>query len=89
MGDDTDRIRVRLANRRWDTRRVVVTVIGFTVVLLGLVMLLLPGPGVLLVVSGFAILATEFMWAWRAQRFVQAKARRAGRRARRWGSRQT
>lgn len=83
MGDDTDRIRVKLANRRWDARRIIVTILGFTVVLLGLVLLVLPGPGLLVVALGFAILATEFVWAWRAQRFVQAKARGAGRRAQR------
>lgn len=83
MGDETDRIRAKLANRRWDPRRVAVTVVGFTVVLLGLVFLLLPGPGLLVVLFGFAILATEYMWAWRAQRFVRTKARHAGRRARR------
>lgn len=82
MGDDTDRIRVRLAHRRWDVRRVVVTLVGFLVVLLGLVLLVLPGPGLLVVALGFAILATEFVWAWRAQRYVQRKARHAGRRAR-------
>ncbi|MEX0658591.1 MAG: PGPGW domain-containing protein [Egibacteraceae bacterium] len=83
MTDDTDRIRAKLANRRWDARRMVVTLLGFTVVVLGLLLLVLPGPGLLVVVLGFAILATEFVWAWRAQRFLHAKARSAGRGARR------
>lgn len=86
MGDDTDRIRVKLAGRRWGPRRVAVTVLGFGVLLVGLALLVLPGPGLLVLVLGFAILATEFVWAWRAKRFVQARARHAGRRARRWRS---
>jgi uncharacterized protein (TIGR02611 family) len=81
MGADTDRIRLKLANRRWDSRRVAVTLLGFTVLLVGLVLLPLPGPGLLVVALGLAILATEFVWAWRAQRYVQARARDAGRRA--------
>jgi tellurite resistance protein TerC len=46
-------------------KRVVIAVVGGTVVLMGLVMLLLPGPGVLTVAAGLAILATEFLWAKR------------------------
>ena len=45
-----------------------VALIGGTVLLLGLAMLILPGPGVLVMASGVAILATEFLWARRALR---------------------
>lgn len=85
MGHETDRIRLKLSNRRWDPRRVVVTLLGFAVLLVGIVLLALPGPGLVVVALGFTILATEFVWAWRAQRYVQTKARSAGRRA--WRSR--
>ena len=44
-------------------KRLVMVVIGFTVVLLGIVMLVTPGPGVAAIVGGLAILATEFVWA--------------------------
>lgn len=46
-------------------RRLVVGVIGTTVVLLGLVLSvpLIPGPGFVVVLAGLAILATEFVWA--------------------------
>ena len=44
-------------------KRVIKTVIGFTVVILGGVMVLLPGPGLLIIVLGLAILGTEFVWA--------------------------
>lgn len=85
MSEDTDRIRLKLANRRWDPRRVAVTLGGFSVLLVGLALLALPGPGLLVIGLGFAILATEFVWAWRAKRYVQAKARKAHHRTRRWG----
>lgn len=83
MGEETDRIRLKLAGRHWGPRRVAVTLAGFAVVLAGLVLLMLPGPGLVLVGVGLAILATEFVWAWRAQRFVRTRARHAGHHARR------
>lgn len=46
-------------------RRIVLTVIGATVVLLGVVMLITPGPGLLGIVVGLAILALEYAWARR------------------------
>ena len=56
-----------------------VALIGGTVLLLGVVMLVLPGPGVLVIAAGLAILATEFLWARHALRNAKdavAKARR-------------
>jgi tellurite resistance protein TerC len=44
-------------------RRVIKVVIGFTIVLLGGVLLLLPGPGIITIILGLAILGTEFVWA--------------------------
>jgi tellurite resistance protein TerC len=46
-------------------RRVVTIVIGFTILLLGAAMLVLPGPGMVTVVLGLALLGTEFIWAKR------------------------
>jgi uncharacterized protein (TIGR02611 family) len=46
-------------------RRVVVTVLGVTLVALGLAMLVLPGPAVVVVPAGLGILALEFAWARR------------------------
>jgi uncharacterized protein (TIGR02611 family) len=39
--------------------------LGFTVVLIGLALLVLPGPGLLVMAVGFAMLALEFAWAER------------------------
>ncbi|HSB33997.1 MAG TPA: PGPGW domain-containing protein [Nitrospirota bacterium] len=49
-------------------RRVVVAVIGSTVLLAGAAMIILPGPAVVVVPVGLAILATEFVWARRLLR---------------------
>lgn len=44
-------------------KRVVKVVIGFTILLFGIALLLLPGPGVITIIVGLAILGTEFVWA--------------------------
>ena len=44
-------------------RKLVVAVIGGTALLLGAVMLVTPGPGIIGILAGLAILATEFIWA--------------------------
>jgi tellurite resistance protein TerC len=44
-------------------RRVFVLMAGSTLLLVGAALLLLPGPGTLVIVGGLAVLATEFVWA--------------------------
>ena len=44
-------------------RWVIVATVGTTFVLLGIVFIFIPGPGLPLIVLGVAILATEFAWA--------------------------
>ncbi len=56
--------RLGLTNRP-RLRKVIVAVIGSTVVLFGLALIVLPGPAVIVVPLGLAILATEFAWARR------------------------
>jgi tellurite resistance protein TerC len=59
-------------------RKLIVAVIGVTVLLLGIAMIVLPGPALLVIPVGLAILATEFAWARRAVRRARvmiAKAR--------------
>lgn len=71
-----------------------VGLVGGTVTTAGVVMLVTPGPGLVVIIAGLAILATQFAWAERAldkmkQRAIQARdkardkavVRRAGRRA--------
>jgi uncharacterized protein (TIGR02611 family) len=38
-------------------------VAGFTVLIVGVAMIVLPGPAVVVIPLGLAILATEFVWA--------------------------
>ena len=45
--------------------RAAVILAGFVVVLAGLAMLVLPGPGLAVTAAGLAILALEFVWAER------------------------
>lgn len=46
-------------------RRLVVIAVGFTVLLVGVALLVLPGPAVVVIPIGLAILAMEFVWARR------------------------
>jgi uncharacterized protein (TIGR02611 family) len=55
-------------------KRLVITVVGFGVVIAGVVMLVVPGPGLLVIIAGLAILATEFVWAERALKKARDKA---------------
>jgi len=56
-------------------RRIAITVIGFLVVLIGLILIPLPGPGWLIVFAGLAILAREYVWA---ERLLNHAKRRVG-----------
>lgn len=44
-------------------RRLFIVVAGFTVLILGVALIFLPGPAILVIPAGLAILATEFIWA--------------------------
>ena len=46
-------------------KRLIVIVVGFTVLVAGVAMIALPGPAVVVIPIGLAILATEFIWAKR------------------------
>ena len=49
-------------------RRLVILAVGSTVILIGFIMVALPGPATLVIPLGLAILATEFAWARRILR---------------------
>jgi tellurite resistance protein TerC len=46
-------------------RRVFLVIAGFTLLLAGVVMLVTPGPGMLVIFLGLGLLAAEFVWARR------------------------
>ena len=62
-------------------RRIVIGVVGATVLLIGVVMMVTPGPALIMIPLGLAILSLEFAWArhWlrkvreRISREVQAR----------------
>ena len=45
--------------------RLIILVVGVTVVAVGVAMIVLPGPAFVVIPAGLGILATEFMWARR------------------------
>ena len=47
---------------RW-ARRIAVAIVGGTVLLVGIAMVVLPGPAILVIPAGLAILGLEFAWA--------------------------
>ena len=57
-------------------RRVAVAVIGGTVVAAGVIMIVTPGPAVVVIPAGLAILAVEFEFARRWLRAAKERARR-------------
>ena len=44
-------------------RRIAIAIVGGTVVVLGIIMIVTPGPGLLGIAVGLAILGAEFAWA--------------------------
>lgn len=54
-------------------KRFAVTILGVGLLLVGVGLMVLPGPGILLIVAGLAVLATEYVWAQRL--LVRAKDR--------------
>jgi tellurite resistance protein TerC len=59
-------IRYRKPRTRFErARRWVHILLGFSALALGAAMLVLPGPGLLVIAGGLAILATEYAWARR------------------------
>jgi uncharacterized protein (TIGR02611 family) len=75
-----DRVRERRERHRERNRiiRFVWAIFGFLVVLLGLVMLVTPGPGLLVIAVGLGILALEFAWAERLLERTVDKMEQAG-----------
>lgn len=52
-------------------KRLIIGVIGFTILLIGIVMVVLPGPAFIVIPIGLGVLATEFVWARRLLKKVK------------------
>jgi uncharacterized protein (TIGR02611 family) len=57
--------------------RVVIGIVGGTVTVLGAIALVAPGPGILIVIAGLGILASEFAWASRVMVRTRTYAQKA------------
>jgi uncharacterized protein (TIGR02611 family) len=58
-------------------RRLGILLVGTGIVVLGVLLIPLPGPGWAVVIGGLAVLATEFTWAERLLRLTKRHAARA------------
>ena len=65
------------------SKRAAVFVLGVALLCIGLVMFVTPGPGIVLVVAGLAVLATEFAWAEHLLDKAKESAAKAGQSAQR------
>jgi uncharacterized protein (TIGR02611 family) len=61
--------------------QVAIFVIGLSVMVAGVIMLALPGPGWFVIFAGMAIWATEFVWAQLVLRWTKRKVTEAAQRA--------
>ena len=54
-------------------KKLMIAVIGFTVLAIGLALIVLPGPAILVIPAGLAILSIEFAWARNLLKRVREK----------------
>ena len=54
-------------------KRAIIGVLGLTVILFGIALIFLPGPAILVIPMGLAILASEFAWAKRLLKKVRKR----------------
>jgi drug/metabolite transporter (DMT)-like permease len=60
------------------TKRLLKIVLGFTLLVIGAAMLVLPGPGSLTIGLGLVVLAAEFIWARRLLKRLKEQATKLG-----------
>ena len=65
----------RIYTTRHLAKRLIVGVVGFTILVIGVVMIVLPGPAFIVIPIGIGTLATEYAWARRLLRKVREKFR--------------
>jgi uncharacterized protein (TIGR02611 family) len=60
--------------RKSFAKRIAVAIVGGTITLVGIAMIVLPGPAIVVIPLGLSILATEFAWARRYLRKCRTTA---------------
>lgn len=58
-------------------RRLIVAIIGITILVIGIAMIALPGPAIIVIPAALGILATEFAWARRLLHRVRERLQRS------------
>jgi uncharacterized protein (TIGR02611 family) len=58
-------------------RRMIVAVLGVVIVVIGIVLLFIPGPGTVVIIAGLAVLGSEFERPRRWVQLLRERARRA------------
>jgi uncharacterized protein (TIGR02611 family) len=67
------------------TRKILVSLAGFPIIVIGIILIPLPGPGILVVLLGLIILSLEYEWAkrhrdrlneWRKKAIEKARAQK-------------
>jgi uncharacterized protein (TIGR02611 family) len=62
-------------------KRAGIFVVGWIIVLAGIAMLVLPGPGLLVIIAGLSVLGIEFAWAAKLRDQAKDKAKAAAEKA--------
>jgi len=57
-------------------KRLIVAVVGVTILVIGIAMIVLPGPAIVVIPVALGILATEFAWARRLLQIVRERIQR-------------
>ncbi|NVN99960.1 MAG: PGPGW domain-containing protein [Geobacteraceae bacterium] len=67
--------------KQWSLKKLkhfFVAVVGITILIIGIAMIVLPGPAIVVIPLALGILATEFAWARRLLHMVQERIQRSG-----------
>jgi uncharacterized protein (TIGR02611 family) len=81
MSDQTSVVKTVSERIRKHGKRAGIFVVGWAVTIAGIVMLVLPGPGIVVIIAGLSILGIEFAWARRLRDQAQEKAKVAAAKA--------
>lgn len=57
-------------------KRLIIFVIGISILLVGITFIVLPGPAIVVIPLGLAILATEFVWAAKTLKKLKAETKK-------------
>ena len=61
-----------------EIKRLIVLVVGLTVVIIGAFLMFLPGPGIPTIFFGIVILAAEFLWARHLLKRIKKEVKKSG-----------